>query len=341
MESKVPVYTRLTYTDRLMIEKLYNSGMSMREIARRMNRSVSAVSYEINRGLYDHLDGATWKTIPRYSATIAQQDADFQATAKCPVIKLGSHYDFAHEVASRILAGESPDAIIGDLKRNGKWTVSTSTLYRYIDKGFIPGITNQNLTDKPNRKKKSHKHVKKASRAPKGETIENRPEEINNRQTPGHWEMDTVIGKAKGNNEALLVLTERVTRYEIILKLKDKTMETVTNHLSKLIDAYPHGTFETLTVDNGSENMNYDGMKKLVTEIYYCHPYSSFERGSNENANGIIRRFFPKGQSMANRTQKDADAAARYMNNMHRRILDYQTPKELFDAWQATLPPRE
>ena len=331
-----PSYTRLTYTERLIIEKLYNSGCTMRSIADQLSRAVSGICREIHRGLYDHLDGSTWTTEKRYSATIAQQDAEYQASAKGQEIKLGKHYDYAKTVAERIKNGESPDSIVGDLRNRGEWTVSTSTLYRYIDSGYIPGITNKDLQAKSDRKRK-YNHVKPASRPPKGESIEKRPEQINDRSVPGHWEMDTVIGKASGKGEAVLVLTERFTRFEIIRKLHDKTSFAVVRALKDIITSYPDGTFQTITVDNGSENADYQTMKTMVDEVYYCHPYCSSERGSNENQNILIRRFFPKGQSMAHRTQADADKAAYFINHMHRKILNYHTSQELFDVWQEAL----
>ena len=321
---------RITWTDRLNIEKLFNSGASYRAIARRIGFSVSSAYREIQRGLYDHLDGATWKTFKRYSAQIAQDDADWQATAKgCP-IKLGNNHSFAETVSERVLSGESPDQIVGDLRSRSKWTVSTPTLYRYIDKGFIPGITNKNLWQKSKKKSRRYRKVK-ASRAPKGDSIERRPEEIDSRSVFGHWEMDSVIGKAKGQNESLLVLTERLTCFEVIVKPEAKTAKAVVSALSKIVGGFPENTFQTITVDNGPEFSDCDGIQNLINTVYYCHPYSSCERGSNENANRIIRRFFPKKQSMKAVTQKNCDAVAHYMNNMHRKILGYRTAAELFE----------
>lgn len=321
---------RMTWTDRLYIEKLFNSGASYRAIAEKTGFAVSSVYREVQRGLCDHLDGSTWMTVKRYSAQIAEDDAEWQATIKgCPV-KLGHNYAYAKAVSERILSGESPDQIAGDLKNRNEWTVSTSTLYRYIDQGYIPGITNKNLWQKSRRKKRRYKKVK-AARAPKGISIERRPEEIDSRSTFGHWEMDSVIGKAKGKGESLLVLTERMTRFEIIVKPRAKTAQAVVSALSKIVGAFPEKTFQTITVDNGSEFSDCDGIQNLTNALYYCHPYSSCERGSNENANRIIRRFIPKKQSMKCVTQKKCDAVAHYMNNMHRKILSYRTAAELFE----------
>lgn len=327
---------RMTWTTRLQIEKLFNSGASYRQIARYISFSVSSVYAEIQRGLYDHLDGATWETVKRYSAQIADDDASWQATSRgCPV-KLGKNHVYASLVSVRIRAGESPDQIVGDLRRRGEWTVSTTTLYRYIDQGYIPGVTNADLLQKSRKKRPYHK-VQKAARPSKGPSIEARPQDVDQRQSFGHWEMDSVIGKAKGKNQSVLTLVERVSRYQLIFKLSSKSSAAVVRALSKAVCHFPAGTFQTITVDNGSEFQDYEGLKSLAQEIYYCHPYSSFERGSNENANRIIRRFFPKGQSLRDRTQRDCDAAADAMNRMHRKILGYATPKEIFDEWQAQL----
>lgn len=319
-------YRRMTWTDRLIIERMYNNGASYRAIASEIGFSAPAVFREVKRGLYDHLDSKTYNIIKKYSAQIADDDAKYQATARCGVIKLGKNYEYVKTVASRILNGESPDAIVGDMRRENKWTVSTPTLYRYIDAGYIPDISNDNLIDKNKRKKRSYRKVR-AAKAPAGNSIEKRPQIVLDRSTFGHWEMDCVIGKSKGTGEALLVLTERLTRFEIIYKLSAKTAINVNTIIETTLLKYPKGTFKTITVDNGTE---FSTCYKLPVPVYYCHAYSSYERGSNENCNRLIRRFFPKGQSISDRTQKDADAAAQAINNMRRKILGYRKASEIF-----------
>ncbi len=319
----------MTWTDRLNIENLYTSGASYRIMSQKTGFAMSSLHYEIHRGLYDRLDGDTWKTIKRYSADIAQADAEWQATVKgCPV-KLGNNHAYARTIADRIRSGESPDQIVGRLRLESRWTVSTNTLYRYIDKGYIPGVTNKDLFQKSKRKKRAY-HKVRASRPPRGTSIERRPREINSRSTFGNWEMDSVIGRARGKSETVLVLTERKTRYEIIFKVSAKTSAATVAALRKLVRRFPKGTFKSITVDNGSEFQDADGIRTLANAVYYCHPYTSYERDSNENANRIIRRFLPKRQSMKNVKQKDCDAVAHYMNNMHRKILGYHSAAELF-----------
>ena len=167
-------YRRMTWTDRLIIEKHFNAGASYRVIAQITGFTVGAVYREVQRGLYDHLDSRTYDFQKRYSAKIADDDAQYQSTARCGVIKLGHNHAYAQSVSARIISGESPDAIIGDMRNKQQWTVSTTTLYRYIDSGYIPGVTNKNLINKSRRKRTYHKV--RASRAPVGTSIESRPQ---------------------------------------------------------------------------------------------------------------------------------------------------------------------
>lgn len=329
-------YSRMTWTDRLNIEKLFNSGASYSAMSRKLGFSPSAIHYEVHRGLYDYLEGSTWKTLKRYSADIAQADADWQASARGGPVKLGHNHAYAKAVAERIKQGESPDAVVGTLKARNEWTVSTPTLYRYIDQGYIPDITNKDLWQKSRRKKRTYRKVR-ASRAPKGTSIERRPHIIESRSTFGHWEMDSVIGKARGKKESVLVLTERMTRFEIICKPSAKTSAATVSALRKILKRFPKGTFQSVTVDNGSEFQDADGIQALVPSLYYCHPYTSCERGTNENSNRIIRRYLPKKQSMKNIRQTDCDHIADRMNAMHRKILGYRTPAELFEEQLAIL----
>lgn len=329
-------YRRMTWTDRLRIDALYNAGHSYRFIAEQLGFSASSIHREVKHGLYEHL-GAEYKKRPwRYSAKIGQDYADRQATSKGVPIKLGHNYDFANHVAAEISKGHSPDAIVGTLKRSGQWTVSTPTLYRYIDLGYIPGVTNKDLQEKPRRKHK-YNTVRKAARPPKGQSIERRPHEINARTSFGHWEMDSVIGKSKGVRESFIVLTERLTRYELIFRVKDKTTNSTIRALDRALSKFPKGTFKSITVDNGSEFQDCEGMEKRGVSVYYCHPYTSCERGSNERQNRIIRRFFPKGQSLRKYTQKDCDKVADWINTMPRKILGYATSAERFETQIALL----
>lgn len=333
---KTPKYRRMTWEDRLRLEALYNAGHTYRFISAQLGFSSGALHAEVQHGLYNHLDGATWLQYRRYSASIAQEYADFQATAKGATIKLGRRYDYAQYVSDMIHVGWSPDVIVGRLKRFGKWTVSTTTLYRYIDQGYIPNVTNSDLLEKSRRKKHSYRKVKKAARASKGTSIERRDPIVDTRTTFGNWELDSVVGKAKGKKQSVLAFTERKTRYEFVFRVADKTSASTVQTLDRTLSKFPQRCFETITVDNGSEFQNFDRMEhdrkgRKRTSVYYCHAYCSSERAGNECANRIIRRFFPKGKTFENYTSKDCQKVQDFMNNLPRRILNYATPAELFE----------
>lgn len=335
MEKKERKYRRLRYEDRLYIEALLNAGHSCAFIGAQLGFSARTIQREVKRGLYWHRNGQTWIDEQRYSATIAQEDADYQATAKGKCIKLGNNYEYAEYVSEKIHQGWSPDAIVGDLNRRGEWTVSTPTLYRYIDAGYIPNVTNTDLLEKAKRKRK-YKQVRRAAKAPKGKSISQRPEEIDTRSSFGHWEMDSVVGKRDGKSQTLLVLTERLTRYECIVRVADKTSDSVVSALDTLFLTMPKGVFKSITVDNGSEFQNCERMEfdkdgNKRTDIYYCHPYCSSERGSNERTNRIIRRFFPKKTDFSNITQESCDNVCDWINKLPRKILGYATPLELYE----------
>ena len=153
--------------------------------------------------------------------------------------------------------------------------------------------------------------------------------------------MDSVVGLREGKGQTLLVLTERMTRFEYIIRVADKTAASVVSALDRLFSAVPHGIFKTITVDNGSEfqdceGMEYDKNGKQRTEIYYCHPYRSSERGSNERINRIIRRFYPKRTDFSGITQTSCDSVAQWINTLPRKILGYASPLELYEQ-QLTL----
>lgn len=330
-------YRRMTWTTRLQIETLHNTGHSTRYIASYLGYSPSSIWTEIQHGLYDHLDSKTWLCVRRYSAQIAQEYAEQQATSKGVNIKLGHNCAYAHAVAEQIADGRSPAHIVNDFKASNLWTVSVSTLYRYIDKGYLPNISNKNLQEKSKRKPPAEKQ--KAKRPPKGNSIEVRPKEVYSRSTFGHWELDSIIGKAEGQRESLLTFIERMSRFGLVLRVNGKTTQETIKALKSALSKFPKGTFKSLTCDNGSEFQDAKGMEALGVDVYYCHPYCSSERGSNERANRILRRWFPKGKTLRYATQQDCDFAAHQMNTLRRRVLNWHTPEELFLAEVQKLDP--
>ena len=233
---------------------------------------------------------------------------------------LGTHY--------------SPAAVLGEIKERGiefQTTICETTLYSYIDKGVFLTITNKSLPEKGKKKRSYHK-VKKAARPAAGSSIEERPKEIDARETVGDWEMDCVEGKKK-TKKTLLVLTERKSRKEIIIPMRDQTSRSVVCALDSLERQYGakfYKIFRTITVDNGSEFADCE-------KVYYCHPYSSFERGSNENLNKMIRRWFPKRTDFRQVTTKAIHQVEEWINNYPREIHGFRTAESVFQEGVACL----
>ena len=205
---------------------------------------------------------------------------------------------------------------------------SDPTLYLYIEQGVSLTITNDNLPVKRYKTERKYRKVR-AARASKGDIIEKRPAEIAERTTFGHWEMDCVEGK-KGTKKTMLVLTKRYTRYEIIRIMKDHTAASVIKALNGIERAYGANfskVFQSITIDNGSEFSDYEGLERSCrrngtrTKVYYCHPYSSYERSSNENQNKMIRCHYPKGVSLERVTPADTRKLEKWINNYPRGIF--------------------
>lgn len=179
-------------------------------------------------------------------------------------------------------------------------------------------------------------------RAAAGESIDKRPKEIDTREEFGNWEMDSVLGKRGKSKNTLLVLTERKTRNEIIFKLPDHTDEAVVAALDRLerkwgADMFKR-VFKTITVDNGSEFADAEGLQRSIinegekrTKVYYCHPYSSWERGTNEVTNKMIRRKIPKGTNFDDRTEEEVESIENWINGYPRKIHGYHSAGELFE----------
>lgn len=232
-------FKHLSFNDRLKIEALLKAKVSKKEIAQILGVHISTVYRELERGQYEHLN-SDYTTEMRYSPDIAEAKYQAYLSAKGAPLKIGSDYEFADFIEQKILHEKySPAAILGEMEATGVsfgTKICVRTLYNYIDKGIFLNVTNRDLPMHGQRhSKRRYRKVRKAARPPAGESIENRPQEINERNTFGHWEMDCVVGKSK---KTLLVLTERLTREEIIIKMKDKTTQSVALALDKIERKY-------------------------------------------------------------------------------------------------------
>lgn len=314
----------------------------VREIAEDLGVHISTIYREIKRGQVLQRDSELREEY-RYCADPAHIKYRENLKAKGPELKIGKDRALADHIERKILFEDySPAAVLGEIARspelNFSVTISEWTLYSYITKGVFRYLTNKNLPVKGKRKKK-HNAVKKLARAPKGKSIEKRPEEINARVSFGNWELDSVEGP-QGSKARLLVFTERLTRQEIAVKVPDGTSASVVRVLDRLERKYGKMfpvIFRSITVDNGSEFADCAGMERSCrrkgkrTDFYYCHPYSSYERGSNENQNKMLRRRFPKGTDFRNVNAGEVEAAVEWVNHYPREIFGFATSAERFN----------
>lgn len=330
-------FKHLSKTQRNQLEMLLRANVSKKEIADYLGVNLSTIYREIKRGAYLHRN-TDWTETVRYSADKADYKYREMLKEKGSQIKLGNDYEYAEYLERKIVEEkQSPKAVLGHIKKHNirfATTISVNTLYSYIRKGYFSRLEMKHLPRGKQKKKKQHVRINK--KAPKGTSIEQRPLTILERTSFGHWEMDCVCGPTK---QSLLVLTERLTRKEIIMPIKTQSAKEVVKALNKL--EYKFGRkfksiFKTVTVDNGTEFSDCQGIEKSIygkgnrTKVYYCHPYSSWERGTNERINREIRRLIPKGTNLANITEKEVRAVEEWVNNYPREIFDFETSNERF-----------
>lgn len=332
--------------ERIQIEGLSKAGHAPAQIAVLLGRHVRTIERELDRGWVEHLN-TDLTTAPAYSSDRGQDVHDLNATAKGPGVKLRANSQAAEFIRLHLAEKHFAPEVVAALMRAGRMAgaVCAKTIYAYIDKGWIHGVSNESLWEKRNRgrtHKRLHRTAKRAA-AP-GRGIADRPPEAEDRAVAGHWEIDLVVG-GKGTAAALLSLTERKTRKQILHKLRDRTQTAVLRAINGIErqmgrEAFK-GVFKSITADNGGEFLDFSSLEASVfggsrTRFYYAHPYSSWERGSNENANRMIRRFIPKGCDIAKFTRKQIQAIAEWINNYPRKILGFETAEERFiREWTA------
>lgn len=337
------LFKHLSQNDRIKMETMLNSGHKVVEVAEYLHVHRSTIYKEIKRGEYTHRN-SDYTEETRYSSDLGQKNHDWNAQGKGRNIKIGNDRPLAEYIEGKIIEDKySPEAALAAAAESGiefTTSISVRTLYRYIDKGIFLKLTNKDLPVKGKRKK-HNKRVRVQKRASAGESIENRPDEVKDREIFGHWEMDTVKGKQGVTKSCMLVLTERKTRDEIIVKLPDQKAASVVEAIDRLERKWGDmftKVFRSITVDNGVEFSDYEGLERSVlhegekrTFAFYCHPYSSWERGSNENNNRLIRRHIPKGEDFDEKQDRDIEYIENWINNYPRGIFGFKTSAQLFE----------
>lgn len=320
---------------RLQLEVLIKAGHSKKEVAALLGCHLSTVYRELKRGRCEQRD-YLWRPYYIYSVVVAQDDAARKRSHCGAPLKLGGNLELASYIEQRIMVDKySPAAVAAELRRSELGYLCEDTIYRYIHRRIFDTLRPSHLPEHGIRKHPRHddKHENKKRL---GTSIEQRPQAIGSRNTFGHWEMDCVIGKSKGTDQAMLVLTERLTRAELVFKLPRKDSASVVDVVDQISRRCSfRKIFRSITMDNGSEfaasrRLERTASGKRRTHCYYCHPYTSCERGSNENANRLIRRWYPKGRSLAAVTGADCLRLSRWMNTYPRQLLGWKTASEAF-----------
>lgn len=337
----------MTYPERCRLEALKEAGLTVTDIAKQLNFCRKTIYNELKRGAYTRIverSGYLRDEI-HYSADKAQQITAYNQSAKGRPMKIGGDQSYADFLENKMLGIQengsidkrkrfSPAAALASARAAGFQTsIGASTLYSYINKGIFLNLTNDDLWEKGKRKKRSYKQVQRIAH-PALPSITQRPESIENKEEYGHWEMDLIVGK-KGSKPVLLTMTERKKREEIIIKLPNRQAAIIKRAFDKLERTMPNfkNIFKSISTDNGSEFLQYQELIKSIKggkrfEVYYCHSYAAWEKGSNENHNRMIRRWFPKGTDFSRVTKKEIAELQDWMNGYPRKILNWATPEE-------------
>lgn len=333
-------FNHLTKTQRLQLEAYLKIKMPKKEIANLLGVHISTIYREIKRGEYQHLKSDLTTEI-RYSSDMAESKYRNYLKAKGQDLKIDKDFKLASYIEKRIIEDKlSPLAVLGEIKAKHlkfKTSICVNTLYSYIYKGIFERLEMKHLTFKE--RKKRYKHLEQ-KRAPRGTSIEKRPDEINKRNTFGHWEMDCVCGSTK---TTLLVLTERLTRKEIIRIMPNQDTKSVLAELNKLEKQFGckrfKEIFKSITTDNGTEFADYEGITTSIytktprTKVYYCHAYCSWEKGTCERINREIRRLIPKGSNLSNYSFDDIQFVENWVNNYPRQVLNFFNSNDLFKQY--------
>lgn len=320
-------YKHLHETERYMIMHGHEQGFSMRAIASMLNRSPGTISRELKRNKerwsYEAHKANCWARERRHKPRVPRK------LSRSPLL-----WDYVLRGIKRCW---SPQQICGrlcmDHPNNEDMRISHETIYAFIyamPKGELRKELVARLRRKhTNRRKQGRAHNSDRGRIADMISIHDRPEEIEGRQIPGHWEGDLIIGK--GHGSAVGTLVERTSRYLVLAHLKQHTAENTRLSFTKSLEDVPKPLLKSLTYDQGKEMSQHKILaEELDIGVYFCDPHSPWQRGTNENTNGLVRQYLPKGTDLSQRSQEDLDEIALSINTRPRKILGFKTPQEVY-----------
>lgn len=327
-------YKHLSEAERGEIEAYLSVGLKPAEIARRLGRNRSTITREINRGSITQVKKVNGQKVyyQHYYADAAHNRYRHAREASY-YLKLDSVSDDFLRAFTEAMREKprvhSVDTFVHTYRLQHVDAVvpSTKTLYNYIHQGLLE----IKVIDLPRAVQICKKFTKRPStKKHLGKSIEERPEEINNRSRFGDWEIDSVLGGKTIGEPSILTLVERQTRYAVTKKLVEKKAEYVNQAVLECMKLYP---IKSITADNGNEFSSLSKIEGL--DVYFAHAYSSYERGTNENFNGLLREFIPKGCSLKELNQNLLEDYTKAINERPRRIHGYQSAKKLFELTQT------
>lgn len=312
-------YTHLTTEERACIALYYKNGLKISEMASLLGRSKSTISRELKRNpSKEH----------GYNAIGAQRKYN-KRRKLCVRPKLLQDSKLFEIVENGLNKYHSPDQIVNSLPEG--YHISISTIYRAIDKKMF----SLEARSKLRRYGKNLKHNKSKNKGIGYDfsgvrTIDQRPEAVEAREEFGHWELDTIVLRKECNCH-FATFVERKTRMLIAVKIPDKKAVTMSNAIIKALGKFPNDAVKTLTVDRGLEFTDWERVEKeLNTKVYFCDPYSPWQKGTNENTNGLLRQFFPRRKILPNITSKYLAFVLNTINNRPRKVIGYASPASLF-----------
>lgn len=326
---EVKKHRRLSLKERVIIQTLLKEKKSKSYIANKLGRSRSTIGREVNKWVQTKKDN--------YDAELAHWCAKEDYLNKRNLDKISTYSLLKFFVYRGLLSNWTPEQISGRLKElypnDPIMSISHEAIYRHIytrpqaslNKKLIKLLVRKKTRRRPHKKRRGG-----GSKIINQVSIDNRPEHIELRNEVGHWEGDLVIGK--NHKSAIGTIVERKTRFTLIIKLESKKAEEIANQFSKILNKLNPIYKKSMTYDNGIEMAKHQKItEKTGMKIYFAHPYSSWERGTNENTNGLIRRYLPKGTNFNEIDIKQLMNIQEKLNNRPRKIIGYKTPKEMMN----------
>ena len=316
-------YRHLTLQERERVAVWKSRGLSLRDIAKKLGRHPSSLCREVNRNRSLH---GYWPHKAHQRAAQREQTHHKRIRLKSQAIR--------SEAERMLTQGWSPELIAGRLHRDRpQWPkVSHEAIYQwmYTERPDLVGY----LTRAHPKRKRRWKGSRRGSRIPERVSIQKRPDCITQRKEPGHWETDLIVGPGRA---ALQVAVERMSRFTRIGKIPFKTARESRQALERLLRPLPSKMRQSVTYDNGLENFEHHLLNQsLGMRSWFCEPYHSWEKGQVENTNGLIRRFVPKRSNLDDLSSERIQEIENWLNDRPRKVLKFQTPKEVFSAQCCT-----